>query len=128
MRKCLAHPLLAFAVVASLSVYAPSQILLLQFVRALQAHLAPISLRALFDAHSRAKRCDEERLLSALDHEREGTITLLEQRYHAAIESKGHLAAAAAISLTPQTFLQFQREAMLLQINTDEAAAKCSTL
>jgi hypothetical protein len=100
----------------------------LQFVRALQPHLAPLFLRALFDAHSLAKRCGEERLLSSIDREREGTITLLEQRFHAAIESKGHLAAAMAIPLTPQTFLQFQREAMRLQINTDQAAAKCSTL
>jgi hypothetical protein len=100
----------------------------LQFVRALQPHLAPLSLRALFDAHSLAKRCGAERLLSALDREREGTITLLEQRFRAAIESKAHVAAAAIIPLTPQTFLQFQREVMLLQINTDEAAAKCCTL
>jgi hypothetical protein len=114
-----------------MSVFASSAGDLLRFVDALQQRLTPLALTVACDSSSTRAQTAAQQLLDAMQRENQGQMEAL-KRHFPAVFSSSHgtsaAAAAAVASCNPHAYMQFEQEAMQLQIATDEAAARAATL
>ena len=114
-----------------MSVFASSASDLLRFVDALQQRLTPLALTVACDSSSTRAQTAAQQLLDAMQRENQGQMEALKRHFPAVFSSNHGTAAAAAAavaSCNPHAYMQFEQEAMQLQIATDEAAARAAAL
>jgi hypothetical protein len=121
-------PLLPFLL---FPVFAPSAAELLRFSHALQQLLTAEGVRVVCDANSLVVHHTALQLIESMQRETEGQAKRMQSQFPMLDRAPGKGAASAAATssaVTPSAFLQFQRESMRLQMDTDEVAARAAML